>query len=485
MGHAGRARSGRRLLQVVGATFIVIALAAPAAAEDPLEVLLEPIAGGPLDDLLPVDTDLIQVPFTNTVALQGETPVEAAIALSQATFESAATVLLTRDDLFADGMSSGAIQGVLDAPLLLTDREGLDPRVVEELSRLGAETVYMLGGTFALRPVVEETLEGLGYTAERVFGPTRVETAIAVAERFLPDATRAVVVRGWPSPTLADPTQAYADLLAVGGLAAEEQVPVFLTHTEALTDTVQAYLGTSAVRQARVIGGTAAVADTILQALRTLGIDARRVAGPNRAATAITVAEERGFDSSADADRIILAEGQRLHTWAPGFAAAAHAAQHEAPIVLALGPVVAPETLAFLSAGVVDNLLGESPMLVCAPFVDSLACAQAALALGQVPVGLEPILELVDDLLELGSELVGQVLNATGLTVSLCGLPAEEVPLDSEGRFAVPLPVTLPVGECDVEFTAVGANGLTYQGQVPVTLTVPLELSDELQDAVD
>jgi hypothetical protein len=176
------------------------------------------------------------------------------------------------------------------------------------------------------------------------------------------------------------------------------------------------------------------------------------------------------------------AEAQRLHTWAPGFAASAHAANHDAPIVLSLGPVLPPETLAFLLD---TGLLDEGPILVCAPFVDPLACAAAAVALGQTPVALEPLLEIAGDILELGTELIGEVLNATGMSASLCGLPAEEVPLDSAGGFAVPLPTSLPLGVCEVEFTVSGVNGLTYQGQVPVTLVDPLEESDDLLDVAD
>ena len=133
-----QASAGRRGIKLAATTLIIAItfFAAPATAQDGIEIPLLPVGGGPLDDLLPVDGDLLEVPFTNTIALTGETPVEAAIALSQATYESAANVLLTRDDLFADAMSSGSAQGVLDAPLLVTDRDVLDPRVIHEIDRL-------------------------------------------------------------------------------------------------------------------------------------------------------------------------------------------------------------------------------------------------------------------------------------------------------------------------------------------------------------
>jgi putative cell wall-binding protein len=477
-----------RTLVAAMAAAMVMALGTPVSAqlpEFPVEVPLVPVDGSPLDDFLPVDGDLIDVPFTNTISLTGQTPVEAAVALSQATFESADAVLLARSDLFADAMAASGLQGVLNAPLLLTDGTALDVRLVNELVRLQPQTIYLLGGTEALRPGVESALRALGYQTERIAGQTRVETAIAVAERFMPQATDALVVRAYPSPALADPTQAYADLLAVGGLAADEQLPVFLTQTDVLTTSLQAHLAGAAVRQSRIIGGTAAISDVIPQTLQGMGIGSQRIAGLTRAGTAIAVAAERGFDSSADTNRIILAEGAREHTWAPGFAAAAHSAQYDAPIVLALGPVLAPETLAFLATGVVDNLMGESPTLVCAPFVDPLACSQAALALGQLPAVLDPVLGLLTDVLALGDELLGQVTGATGMSVSLCGLPAEDVALDEEGRFAVPLSVTTLaplVGEvCDLDFRVTDANGRVHEGSLPATLELPDLLDPDLE----
>jgi putative cell wall-binding protein len=497
-----RAVTRARVAQMLAAALVMaLALSTPAAAQTELVVDLLPVGGGPLDDLLPVDDDLIDIPFTNTISLTGQTPIEAAIALSQATFESADNVLLARADLFADAMAASGVQGVLDAPLLLTGVESLDARLVTELGRLDAKKVYIMGGTNALRAGVDGALNALGYETERVAGETRVETAITVAERFMPDATSGLVVRAYPSAAQLDPTQAYADLLAVGGLAADEQLPVFLTQTEKLTSSLETHLTASTVGATRVIGGTAAISDLVLQRLQSLDITSRRVAGLTRGGTAVQVANERGFADASDSNMIILAEGAREDTWAPGFAAAALAAEHDAPILLSLGPALAPETLVFLTAGAVDNLLGESPTLVCAPFVDPLACETAALALGQISLDdvLAPVLTLVDDVLTIGEELVGQVLGAVGMTVSGCGMSDQEVALDEDGRFSLPLLKTLVAGAgvCDLEFRVVGEDGFIYEGSIPVTLelldpdlTEPIDdiigdIEDGLGDAID
>jgi len=119
-----------------------------------------------------------------TTRLVGASNVEAAIAYSAATYADGAApvVLLARDDDFADALTSGSAQGVLDAPLLLTAPNVLSPQTAAELERLDPDEVRIMGGNQAVSPAVETALQGLGYTTSRYFGSDRVGTAVAVAE---------------------------------------------------------------------------------------------------------------------------------------------------------------------------------------------------------------------------------------------------------------------------------------------------------------
>ncbi|WP_370325090.1 hypothetical protein [Euzebya sp.] len=82
------------------------------------------------------------------------------------------------------------------------------------------------------------------------------------------------------------------------------------------------------------MGGTAAISDAVQAELTSLGITVTRVAGDARADTAIEVAKIRGADSAADVARVTLVAGEDPDAWAGGFAAAAHSAMFDAPIVL-------------------------------------------------------------------------------------------------------------------------------------------------------
>ena len=374
---------------------------------DPADPILDTVTGI-IDELDGIITDVLaDVILPNLLALKGEDAVDASIAFSQATYDSSDTAIIARDDVFADALTTGALQGIFDAPLLLTGSSDLDSRTARELVRLGVERLVILGADSAINPLVVQKLQIAGLDVTRVGGPSRVETATLAAAETAPNATTAVLTRAYSAD--GDDSQAYADLLAVSPWAAENDWPVLLTQTDTLTPSVASYLTDSAITEVVIIGGETAVSAATQQAVEALGITTRRVSGSNRYATAVAVANERGFANSGDADRLILAEGtsSRSDVWAPGFASAAHGATHRAPVLLTAGDVLPAETMSFITEGLEANLTDGGPATVCASFVSPIACEAAGLLL------LGDLLDAVDlldlDLTDL--PLVGDLLD--------------------------------------------------------------------------
>lgn len=374
---------------------------------------LDPVLG-PVTDLILTLTDAIddvlaQVPLVNTLQLGGDDAVDAGIAFSQVTFpDGANTAIISREDLFADAFSSGGFQGRFDAPLLFTDADDLDRRTAGELQRLGMDTVAILGGEDALHPIVVSKLQSAGLDVIRIGGPTRVETAVEAAKATSPDATHAVLVRAYPDEGQPD-SQAYADLLSAGPFAAENGWPILMTTSDSLHPAVAEHL--SGFDAVTIIGGTSAVAQGVEDTLATDGVTVDRIAGDNRFATAVALAEARGFNNAASADRLVIAEqGGRDDVWAPGFASTSQAKQNQAPVLLTDGATIPAETMAFLTDGLADNLLDGGPAVICASFVDPIAC-QAVGALMSLNLGL------VQDLLGTleGIPVLGDLIAQLGL----------------------------------------------------------------------
>ena len=309
---------------------------------------------------------------TLTIVKDGDVPSNAdiAVALAEATpFGTGGRVIISRDDAFADAMASGVMQD--DAPLLLLPSQGPVPDgVTEQISRLSASEAVILGGEAAVSAEVEADLASMGLSTSRRAGASRFETALGIAAADAPIADTVLLARAFPSPGAADPSQGFADSIAAGGLSAENGWPILLTQTEVLTGPTRDYLtGATDLGQTRptrvmILGGTAAVSQDVEDELVALGFDVERVAGASRADTALSIAKAGGVESAAEVLRVLVVDGTGENAWAGGFAAAAHSAAFDAPILLAAGNQLPPETEQFLADGIGGDPTA-APVLTC------------------------------------------------------------------------------------------------------------------------
>jgi uncharacterized protein YraI len=269
-------------------------------------------------------------------------PVVAAVELSRAQHEMAPRVLLGRGSVFADSLASGVLQNTR-TPLLLTDEETLEPFVVAELERLGTQEVVILGGVDAVSPAVEDNVRGRGITTTRLSGPTRIETALAVARSLETTPREAIIVRAFAGA--GDPTQAYADSMSVGPMAAVHGWPILLTPSEDLAEVVADYLSEAGIEVVHIIGGQAAVSDRVVEEINGLGIETRRIAGLERSSTAVAIAHELGSP-----ELVMVTDGVSPTAWGSGLASTSMAVARGAAILLSTTTAV-PESTANYLAG--------------------------------------------------------------------------------------------------------------------------------------
>ncbi len=271
--------------------------------------------------------------------LGGENRVETAIEISQSVFDAAPTVVLARADDYADALVGATLAAELGGPILLTDRSSLSAGIADELARLGAQEVVLLGGPAAIEPSVEDELDG--YDVRRVFGDNRFGTAAAVAAELPPTGT-VFIAEGQN----ADPNRGWPDALSVAPYAAFVGNPILLVTADAVPAETAEALAALAPEELVIVGGTAAVSQAVEDELITLtGLDpaagaVRRLAGADRYGTSAAIYDEavtRGMDPV----RKWLATGRNF------------------PDALAAGPAVAAAGQTFL---LVDgNSLAGSP----------------------------------------------------------------------------------------------------------------------------
>ncbi|WP_370365048.1 glycoside hydrolase domain-containing protein [Catenulispora sp. GP43] len=162
--------------------------------------------------------------------------------------DQAKAAVLSRDDTFADALGGSALAAQADGPLLLTGSKAMNPSTMKELHRIltPGSTVYLLGGTQALSPAVENAIAANGFVPRRVAGPDRFATAVSIAHTISPN--------GPPSSVLVATGTDFPDALAAGaaagalGISAQSATPpsagavVVLSNAGVLPPATKAYL---------------------------------------------------------------------------------------------------------------------------------------------------------------------------------------------------------------------------------------------------
>lgn len=139
---------------------------------------------------------------------------------------------------------------------------------------------------------------------QRVGGADRWETAALLSELVGDADGRVIVAQG----AAAEPERGWPDPLAISSLAAAIQVPILLTAADVLPPATAAALARREPSEVVVVGGEASVSAAVVAELADGDTPVRRIAGPNRYATAVAVMDE-AIASGADDTTIWLVSG--------------------------------------------------------------------------------------------------------------------------------------------------------------------------------
>jgi hypothetical protein len=232
-----------------------------------------------------VDTAAVDPSDVDFARLGGAERIETAIRVSQEVFDSADTVVLARADLYPDALAGATLAHAEGGPILLTQPDRLVAMTADEIVRLGASRVVLLGGTAALSEQVEADLRERGLDVHRVGGANRFGTAALVAEELGDQAPSAIIAEG----AHADPSRGWPDVLASAPFAAFTQRPILLVVTDRIPDETAAALSSQGVTESIVVGGTAAVSQSVFDELAAREHGPRRVSGTTRYETALAV----------------------------------------------------------------------------------------------------------------------------------------------------------------------------------------------------
>lgn len=253
--------------------------------------------------------------YISTNRIGGENRIKTSINISKQYWTSSKNVIIARGDDFADALCAAPLAKLYDSPILLTERENITEEIKEEIKRLGAENIYVIGGQGAISEEAEKQLrESLTVKVERISGNSRYETSVEIAKR--------INVKGKVIISTGDN---FADALGIAAIAAINDIPILLTSKGSLPECTQAYIKDKKIVKSYILGGEGVVSKDIEVKLPP----AERLFGKDRYETNLAVLKE--FNSTLNYDKVFTAVGG---DFADALAGSAAAAKNKAPMLL-------------------------------------------------------------------------------------------------------------------------------------------------------
>lgn len=257
--------------------------------------------------------------------LAGSDRIATAINISNQGWKKANNVIIANAYSYPDALAGAPLAYKLDAPILLTvGEDSLEKNITDEIKRLGAKNVYILGGNAAVSDKISKSLSSSGYTVKRLSGESRYETAVAIAKQL------ASLTGKKPSELFFVSGANFPDALAVSSIAALKGCPILYVPAAGSIDKSTAdYVSSSGCKKATILGGTAAVSDAGKNSISKLGVTVSRVSGSDRYETALAIYKK--YDSVFKGKTIAVATGENFPD---ALAGGAYAAKLGCPVIL-------------------------------------------------------------------------------------------------------------------------------------------------------
>ena len=252
--------------------------------------------------------------------LSGDNRYETSVEVSEKNFKSADTVVLASGQNIADALVASSYADIEEAPILLTNKNSISDEVLDEIERLKADKVVIVGGQSSISSSVESRLKKEDIKVKRISGSDRFDTSDKLSQevsRLSKKSSQAILVNGYKN----------IDALSVSSLATKEELPILLNGRNALNMSVKNRLKQMNVNKVYIIGGNNSISSDVEKELKRMQISVVRLSGTDRYETSANIAKY----AYKDFDEAIVASGENP---VDALAASTLTGKKEAPILL-------------------------------------------------------------------------------------------------------------------------------------------------------
>jgi putative cell wall-binding protein len=236
----------------------------------------------------------------------GRDRYEAGANISRGNFPSSDDVILATGWTYADALSASGLAGCMECPILLTQRRSLPAATKNEILRLGASKVTIVGGPYSVGENIENYLrDDMGLEVERIGGPDRYYVASAIADRVVAyghAGGRVYIARG----------NEFADALSLGPLANAGRAPLLLTLPNRLPPSTKATLDKHGFSSGVAAGGVVSISPGVYSQIDARVADLIRIDGPDRYYVSARVARYAVGQGIATYRVVGVATGQKF-----------------------------------------------------------------------------------------------------------------------------------------------------------------------------
>jgi len=241
-------------------------------------------AGGPsTSGMVTITASVNPHPGAIIKRIGGEDRYRTSQLISYENFPASDTVILATGRTFADALTASGLAGCLNAPVLLVKSNPVPQSLIDEIKRLGASKIIVVGGTAAVAAPVATQLGGAGFSVRRIGGVDRYETASLIGREVMgygQNGGRVYIARG----------DDFADALSLGPLAYRNKAPLLLVKPTTVPSSTRSVLSASAFSSGCIAGGTVAVSSRVESEIDSYVGSVNRMAGATRYSTAVAVA---------------------------------------------------------------------------------------------------------------------------------------------------------------------------------------------------
>ncbi len=270
--------------------------------------------------------------YTDFKRYLGSNRFETAVNISKNLYGKSDNVVLAVGTNFPDAMCGAPLAGILNAPILLTEKDRIDEVTENEIKRLGAKKVYILGGSGVISDNVSNYVDSFtDEPVERIGGSDRFETSMLVAMKIasIQEVSKVHIANALNFP----------DALAAGAVCSKYGVPILLSLKDEIPDVITQVLNNSDIEDVSIDGGFGVISSEVEDSLKEdLNKDVSRNSGKDRFETAVSIAR----NERPDTNKVYIATAYNF----PDALAGSVLASKEKGIVLLSAPDKLPEITA-------------------------------------------------------------------------------------------------------------------------------------------